>query len=42
MAFTGFSEEGTLGEGLQEESGEVMWVRVNPAAAEHLYLTGTV
>lgn len=42
MAFTGFSEEGTLGGDLQEETGEVMWVRVKPAAAEYLYLTGTV
>lgn len=42
MAFTGFSEEGTLGGNLQEDSGNVMEVRVRPVPAEYLYLTGVV
>ncbi len=41
MAFTGFSQEGTLEGNVQEEAEVVMKVRVRPFA-EYLYLTGMV
>lgn len=42
MAFTGFSQEGTLEGDVQEEAKEVMRVQIRPPAADYLYLTGVI
>ncbi len=46
VAFSGFSEEGTVGGNLRQDPEEVMSIRVQPGLGrggpEHLYLTGSV
>ena len=42
MAFTGLSQEGTLGGNVQQEAQKVMSVQINPSAADSLYLAGMV
>lgn len=42
MAFSGFSEDGTLRGDLQQEAKAVMTVRTEEGAAQYLYLTGKI